>query len=115
MELPLVTTTLGAFPKPNYVPVRDWFDLARQTGGMNTAETTRQYSADIEKNKNKHEELFIRAAKEVLDIQVRAGVLIPCHSAAADGTRRVGWSKLPPQFRGRGYRRCSGQVEDATD
>ena len=54
MKLPLETTTLGAFPKPNYVPVRDWFDLARQTGGMNTAETTRQYSADIEKNKNEH-------------------------------------------------------------
>jgi hypothetical protein len=51
MELPLKTTTLGAFPKPNYVPVRDWFDLARKTGGMNTAETTRQYSADIEKIK----------------------------------------------------------------
>ena len=48
MELPLKTTTLGAFPKPNYVPVRDWFDLARKTGRMNTAETTRQYSADIE-------------------------------------------------------------------
>ena len=77
MELPLKTTTLGAFPKPNYVPVRDWFDLARKTGGMNTAETTRQYSTDIEKNKNKHEKLFIRAAKEVLDIQIRAGILIP--------------------------------------
>jgi hypothetical protein len=46
MELPLETTTLGAFPKPNYVPVRDWFDLARKTGGMNTAEKTRQYSTD---------------------------------------------------------------------
>jgi len=74
MELPLKTTTLGAFPKPNYVPVRDWFDLARKTGGMNTAETTRQYSTDIGKNKNKHEKLFIRAAKEVLDIQIRAGI-----------------------------------------
>ena len=44
---------------------------------MNTAETTRQYSTDIEKNKNKHEKLFIRAAKEVLDIQILDGILIP--------------------------------------
>jgi hypothetical protein len=29
MKLPFETTTLGAFPKPNYVPVRDWFDLKR--------------------------------------------------------------------------------------
>ena len=77
MKTPLETTTIGAFPKPNYVPVRDWFDLDRKTGGMNTPETTRQYSTDIEKNKNEHEKLFIRAAKEVLDIQIRAGVLIP--------------------------------------
>ena len=77
MKTPLETTTIGAFPKPNYVPVRDWFDLARKTGGMSTPQTTRQYSTDIEKNKNEHEELFIRAAKEVLDIQIRAGVLIP--------------------------------------
>ena len=44
---PLETTTIGAFPKPEYVPIRDWFDLSRRTGGMNTAETTRMYSRDI--------------------------------------------------------------------
>ena len=77
MKVPLVTTTIGAFPKPKYVPVRDWFDSARKTGGMNTSETTNQYSADIEKNKDVHENLFIRAAQEVLDIQIRAGISIP--------------------------------------
>ena len=77
MATPLVTTTIGAFPKPKYVPVRDWFDLARKTGGMNTAETTHQYSTDVKKNKDSHDDLFIRAAKEVLDIQVRAGIAIP--------------------------------------
>ena len=68
MKTPLVTTTIGAFPKPSYVPVQDWFDLARETGGMNTAATTRQYSKDVEKNKTAHEQLFIRAAREVLKV-----------------------------------------------
>ncbi|MBC8409084.1 MAG: cobalamin-independent methionine synthase II family protein [Rhodobacteraceae bacterium] len=77
MKRPLETTTIGAFPKPDYVPIRDWFDLAREKGGMNPAETTRQYSSDVQKNKDAHEDLFIRGAKEVLDIQFRAGISIP--------------------------------------
>ena len=77
MKAPLITTTIGAFPKPEYVPVRDWFDSAREKGGMNTSETTYQYSKDIEKNKDAHEGLFIRAAQEVLEIQIRAGISIP--------------------------------------
>lgn len=77
MKKILETTTLGAFPKPNYVPVRDWFDLARETGGMNTARTTLEYTLDVEKKQKSHEKLFIKAAKEVIDIQLRAGVSIP--------------------------------------
>ena len=77
MKAPLITTTIGAFPKPKYVPIRDWFDAAKDAGGMNTSETTYQYSKDIEKNKDAHEDLFIRAAQEVLDIQIRAGISIP--------------------------------------
>ena len=77
MKPPLITTTIGAFPKPNYVPVRDWFDSAKEKGGMNTSETTHQYSKDIEKNKDAHEGLFVRAAQEVLEIQIRAGISIP--------------------------------------
>ena len=77
MKAPLITTTIGAFPKPKYVPIRDWFDAAKDAGGMNTSETTYQYSKDIEKNKDAHEDLFIRAAQEVLGIQIRAGISIP--------------------------------------
>jgi len=77
MKKRLETTTIGAFPKPSYVPVRDWFDAARETGGMNAAQTTLDYTLDVEKNKDTHEALFIRAAKEVIDIQLRAGISIP--------------------------------------
>ena len=46
MEIPLITTTIGSFPKPAYTPIRDWFDSAREKGGMNSPETTRNYQAD---------------------------------------------------------------------
>ena len=74
---PLPTTTLGSFPKPSYVPVRDWFDIARETGGMNASQTTTDFTADSQNFNTSHEELFIRAAKEVIDIQLRAGITIP--------------------------------------
>lgn len=77
MRNPIETTTLGAFPKPKYVPVRDWFDLARETGGMNSSQTTRDYTSDSSKVDETHEALFIRAAKEVIDIQIAAGITIP--------------------------------------
>jgi len=74
---PIETTTLGSFPKPDYVPVRDWFDFARETGGMNTSQTTLDYNADVQNIDGSHEELFVRAAKEVIDIQLRSGISIP--------------------------------------
>ena len=74
---PIETTTIGSFPKPSYVPVRDWFDFARETGGMNTSQTTRDFTADSQKDTDNHEALFLRAAKEVIGIQVRAGISIP--------------------------------------
>lgn len=77
MNKPIETTTLGAFPKPKYVPVRDWFDISRETGGMNSSQTTRDYTTDTEDVDETHEDLFIRAAKEVIDIQIGAGISIP--------------------------------------
>ena len=35
--MPLLTTTLGAYPKPNYLPVIDW---VRAHGGPDTSEPT---------------------------------------------------------------------------
>ena len=77
MAVPIQTTTIGAFPKPDYVPVQDWFDLARETGGMNTPETTRRYSEVIIKDGDAYEDLFLKAIKEILDIQIRSGISIP--------------------------------------
>ena len=74
---PIPTTTIGAFPKPFYVPVRDWFDISRETGGMNASQTTIDYTTDSANLNTKDEALFVRAAKEVIDIQIRSGVTIP--------------------------------------
>jgi len=74
---PLQTTTLGSFPKPDYVPVRDWFDISRTAGGMNSSQTTRDYTSDAQEITAEHEALFIRAARQVIEIQLRAGISIP--------------------------------------
>ena len=68
----LTTTTIGSFPKPDYVPVRDWFDASRDATGMNDPTVTTGYSVSAE-----DEHLFVRAAKEVLDLQIAAGIDIP--------------------------------------
>ena len=45
MKTGLPTTVIGSFPKPNYLPIRDWFGSARDRGEMDSPEVTRCYSA----------------------------------------------------------------------
>ena len=40
----LITTVVGAFPKPSYVPIKDWFDASKKKKGMNTSEVTMLYT-----------------------------------------------------------------------
>ncbi len=68
----LTTTTLGSYPKPDYVPVRDWFDASRDSTGMNDPTITLSYSEDAS-----FEPLFVRAAKEVIEAQIEAGIDLP--------------------------------------
>ncbi len=68
----LTTTTIGSYPKPDYVPVRDWFDASRQSTGMNDPTVTLTYSEEA-----RFEPAFLRAAGEVLAAQIEAGVDIP--------------------------------------
>ena len=50
MAHPLLTTVIGSFPKPAYLPIEDWFDAARNDGGMNTERVTEEFTDYIEKN-----------------------------------------------------------------
>ena len=47
---PLTTTVIGSFPKPSYLPIEDWFDGARNDGGMNTERVTKEFTQYIEKS-----------------------------------------------------------------
>lgn len=69
---PIQTTTIGSFPKPDYVPVRDWFDASRDSTGMNDPTITRDYAPT-----EADEPLFQRALAEVLAVQARAGIDVP--------------------------------------
>ena len=71
----LTTTTIGAYPKPGYVPITDWF---QGDEGPDTVSPTKGYSAQMAKVKlGEAETLFVRAAEEVIRDQIGAGVDIP--------------------------------------
>ena len=73
----LVTTTIGSFPKPSYLPIQDWFDAARTKGSMNNAETTSEFT-DYKLSKSENDEsLYVRAAEQVIRCQTEAGIDIP--------------------------------------
>ena len=61
MAHPLLTTVIGSFPKPAYLPIEDWFDAARNDGGMNTERVTEEFTDYIEKKSDTDEQLFIKA------------------------------------------------------
>jgi 5-methyltetrahydropteroyltriglutamate--homocysteine methyltransferase len=66
------TTTIGAYPKPNFLDVSDWFNMAN--GGPDASDPTARYLDDLAKLGDQAEQQFIRAAKEVIDDQVDAGI-----------------------------------------
>ena len=69
--MPLVTTVLGAYPKPDYVPVQDWFQIEE---GQVSAKATRAYDPELIKPDAETEALFQRAAAEVIADQIGCGV-----------------------------------------
>ncbi len=70
----LTTTMIGAFPKPAYVPISDWFS---GPDGPDTACPTGAYAGELAAAGETAEALFIRAAEEVVRDQVAAGIDIP--------------------------------------
>jgi len=72
--MPLLTTTIGAYPKPDYVPIPDWFKIA---AGPDTSQPTRDYATALSRLGDEAEALFARATQEVIDDQIGAGIDIP--------------------------------------
>ena len=72
----LQITTIGSLPKPDFLPIRDWFDAARSEGNMNSPKTTTNFT-DYSETSADDEALYIRAAERIISLQIKAGVNIP--------------------------------------
>jgi len=70
----LLTTTIGAYPKPDFVPVPDWF---RAEGGPDTDHPTKGYLEAIADMGDEAEERFARGVRQVVEDQIEAGIDIP--------------------------------------
>jgi len=76
------STCIGAYPKPDYVPMRDWFDIEEGlTGGAGVV--TRQASKLASRDDEDIEALYVRATKEAIEDQIACGVSVP-----TDGEQR---------------------------
>jgi 5-methyltetrahydropteroyltriglutamate--homocysteine methyltransferase len=69
----LLTTTIGAYPKPDYVPTPDWF----REGGAGLSNPTEAYQKYLAALPDNIEEILDRGTQEVVNDQVNVGVDIP--------------------------------------
>ena len=71
--MPIRTTTIGAYPKPEYVPIPDWF---REESTV-AKDPTKALDNCNECHDPQAEELLDRATREVVLEQVRLGIDVP--------------------------------------
>jgi len=69
----ILTTCIGAYPKPEYISLPDWFNLP----AADTSEPTRQWQAAIEAMGEGARSLIDRGVTEIINDQVGAGIDIP--------------------------------------
>ncbi len=67
----MLTTVIGAYPKPNYIKITDWFNA---TGGTDTEYPTKFYKDEIGKMGSNVEDLFDKATKEIIKDQEECGI-----------------------------------------
>ena len=67
----MLTTVIGAYPKPDYLKITDWFNAA---GGTDTANPTKLYEDEIKKMGVDAEVIFKKAAAEVIKDQLECGI-----------------------------------------
>ena len=70
----LVTTTIGAWPKPGYVRLPDWFTHPQ---GPDAADPTREWAEAMAALGEEAEAIVARGVGEAVDDQVGAGIDIP--------------------------------------
>ena len=57
----LLTTAIGAYPKPNYVPTPDWFGASRR-GEYYTFDYVDEYERELERLGDEAEAIFVTAS-----------------------------------------------------
>jgi len=72
--MPLMTTTIGAYPKPDFLPVPDWFQGGE---GTDTRRPTQGYLEAVARMGDEAEALFTRGTRQVIADQVEAGIDVP--------------------------------------
>jgi 5-methyltetrahydropteroyltriglutamate--homocysteine methyltransferase len=70
----MLTTTIGAYPKLEIVPIKDWF---QKDGGTDTAEPTAGYAETMAQHAGRIEAILDRATVEVVREQDDLGIDIP--------------------------------------
>ena len=71
--MPLFTTTIGAYPKPDFVTLPDWF----RAGGPNAEDPTGAYTAYMREAGDDLDETLDRGIFAVVRDQVEAGIDVP--------------------------------------
>ena len=73
--MPLQTTTIGAYPKPDCVPVPDWFTGDKD--GLDTGHPTKRYLAALAAMGDEAGQRFSQGMKEAIDDQIACGIDVP--------------------------------------
>jgi len=71
----ILTTTIGSYPKPSYVPFLDWFQAEDMSPIDSTQDTA--YDLYLTDRDPATEKLLDSATREVIQDQIRAGIDIP--------------------------------------
>jgi len=72
--MPLLTTCIGAYPKPDYVRLPDWFNIP---AGPDTANPTNSWLKAMEDLGPEAQSIIDRGISEVISDQITAGIDIP--------------------------------------
>ena len=72
--MPLTTTTIGAYPKPDYLELPDWFN---DQAGPDTADPTGRYLAAMDALGDQRDALIARGIRDAVSDQVACGIDIP--------------------------------------
>ncbi|MEM7732796.1 MAG: 5-methyltetrahydropteroyltriglutamate--homocysteine methyltransferase [Pseudomonadota bacterium] len=71
--MPIPTTCIGAYPKPDYVPISDWFQVSHDTEDYDK-QVTQTWSDEVMQS---HIALFDKATAEVISDQIACGIDLP--------------------------------------